>query len=188
MARKPPPRRRPPKPARVPEAALPHEAAGLTPAQYVFALAWLENDFNATQAYLKAHPKATENTASVEGARTLANPKVKAFVRAQLEEAWGPLEASAAEVVGRLGATSRADISLLFDEKDQLLPPRKWPAWMRQAVKEWDREGGKVKLMDLLHVWRVILELTGRLKNPALDAADVLAEAILADVKRRGER
>ena len=52
--------------------------SGLASAQHTFALAFLENGFNATRAYLVAHPKATYKTARMEGSRTLARPCIRA--------------------------------------------------------------------------------------------------------------
>jgi hypothetical protein len=72
---------------------------GLTPAQYTFALAYLENGFKAAAAYLEAHPGVTSATARVEGSRTLADPDVRAFVDWRLEQHWGPLQMRGEEAV-----------------------------------------------------------------------------------------
>jgi phage terminase small subunit len=152
------------------------DAEGMTQAQCLFALTWLENGFNATKAYLQSHPGAAETTARFEGSRTLANPNVRAVIKKRLEEAWGPLEMMAEEAVGRLGGMSRADIGLLFNDQNKLLPVRKWPHWMRHAVKKVD--GDAVTMVDPLAVLRLILELTGRLKNPVAQETDALGEAL----------
>ena len=44
---------------------------GLTPAQRTFALAYLENGFNATRAYMTAHPTVSREVGAVEGFRDL---------------------------------------------------------------------------------------------------------------------
>lgn len=51
----------------------------LTPAQALFAREWLR-DLNATQAYLRVHPKVKTTTASVEGSALLRHPAVAAEI------------------------------------------------------------------------------------------------------------
>jgi hypothetical protein len=161
---------------------LPNEEFGLTPAQWVFALAWLQNGFNGLQAYKTSHPDASDSTAGVEAVRYLKNPSVRTFIAQWLENEWGPLEASAAEAVGRIGAMSRLDVATLVDDDDVLLPVRKWPRAARAAVKEFG--DGKVKFVDPLAANRLVLELTGRLKNPLAEMGDALGDAIKRTMNR----
>ena len=116
----------------------------------------------------------------------MTNVDVRSFLAKHVEELWGVMEVTAAEAVGRLGALARADVALLFDDQDQLLPVRQWPAWMRPAVLEVDRAAGRVKMVNPLPVLTKVLELTGRLKNPQGEVGDVLAEALRRDIERHG--
>jgi hypothetical protein len=76
----------------------------LSPAHKLFVNSYLTNGFNAARAYLKIKPKATYQTACVEGSRLLRNPKVAAYVSSQLDQ-YGM---SAAEALARLAAQARA--------------------------------------------------------------------------------
>lgn len=67
-----------------------------------FAFEYLANGFNATQAYLKAHPAVSDNTAGVEGHRLLRKPKVRAFLNPLLEEAWKPLQMGGEQALARV--------------------------------------------------------------------------------------
>lgn len=170
-----------------PPCELPNEREGLTLVEYEFALAYLGNGFNARQAYLSGHPAALPSTAGVEGWRYLNNPNVRAFLNRRLEERWKPLEMAAAEAVGRISQIARADIRELLDEKGVLKRPELWPESIRGCVRaiKPGPAGDGVTIESPLAALRIILELTGRLKNPIADAADALADAIKRDMARR---
>lgn len=67
-----------------------------------FALEYLANGFNATQAYLKAHPGVKEATGATEGWRLLRNPKIRAFLNPLLEDAWKPLQMGGEQALARV--------------------------------------------------------------------------------------
>jgi phage terminase small subunit len=167
---------------------LPHETGGLEPAQYVFALALTRNGFNAKAAYLTAHPGVTAGSAEVQGHHTLSNPKVRAFLATRLEEAWGPLEVAAVEAIGRLGRMARADITLLFDNQGRLLRPHQWPEQLRTCVKRYRAKDGEVTLESPLAALRLVLELTGRLKDARTEKTDELGDAIKRMMAERGSQ
>ena len=82
---------------------------GLTQGQYAFALAYLENGFNASQAYKTAHPTARVSTCGTEGHHTLRNPKVRAFLNPQLEEAWKGLQMGGEQALARVALLAESD-------------------------------------------------------------------------------
>lgn len=160
--------------------------AGLTPAQYTFALTYLEK-FNATAAYRAGHPGVTENTARVEGSRTLANPDVRSYLRERLEPRWKAMQMTGDEALARVSLDAQADIRLLFDHRGRLLPPSQWPdeiAHSVEAVEMKSRGIVRVKLVSKLAARRVILELTGMLKQ-GRDFSGFDHVAYLVDLARR---
>lgn len=165
-------------------AAVPALVPQLTDAQRAFALAYTTNGFNATQAYLKAHPNASYQTARVEGSRCLALPAVRAFVDDFLQ----PYQMSADEALSRLAWDARADIRLLFNREGKLLEPHEWPDEIVNSVRSIEEGpyGWKIRLNDSQAARRSILEVHGKLKNPNAgdamrDLAAILAEKWKAD-------
>ena len=161
---------------------------GLTPAQHTFALEYLANGFNATRAYRTAHRAATPNTAKVEGHRTLAHPRVRAFLDRHLEAAWKVAQMEGDEALARVARVARMDIRDLFDERGRLLNPRDWPESTAGCVKALHKgpHGWSVTLVEPLQALRIILEQTGKLNAPG-ESVDALAAAIRADLARHGQ-
>lgn len=180
--------------ARRPVASLPPEPEiaiealpfGLTPLQYTFALTWASNGFNGAAAYRAASPKVLDITARTEGSRTLALPNVRAFLASLLGARWKAEQMDGDEALGRVARDARADIRLLYDDKGELLTPNLWPDEIAGSIKSIadGPYGLKVTLVDPLTARRIILEQTGKLKNPLEGAIDALADAIRADVAR----
>ena len=160
----------------------------LTIAQYQFALEYLGNGFNATQAYLAAHPKATYATARIEGSRHLAKPCIRTFIDAHAQDQWKLLQMSGDEALARVAYIARADLRLLFDETGVLRKPQEWPSDITSAIDSVVlRPDGaiKVKFASRLAALRIILEHNGKLKSSA-DSVDALAAAIRADIEAHG--
>ena len=81
------------------------------------------------------------------------------------------------EALGRVACDARADIRLLFGEDNTLLPVHAWPANVAQSVKS-IRPGAfgiSITMNDSLTARRVILEVTGKLKNPLNGDGDLAA-------------
>lgn len=76
--------------------------AGLTPQQYAFCLAYLQNGFNATQAYLESHPGCSNGTAQVNGHKSLRIAKIRTFLNQRLEAAWKPLQMGGEQALARV--------------------------------------------------------------------------------------
>ena len=161
----------------------PHELAGLTEKQYLFANAYLSNGFNASEAYRRGHPECTNGTSRVEGCRLLAHPSIRAFIGPLLEAAWKPYQMGGEEALARIGRTARADMRELYDAHGRLLPVHQWPDSIAGCVRAFD--GAKVTFESQTAAQRIILEQTGKLKTVA-DSVDALAEAIRQDRERHG--
>ena len=52
----------------------------------LFANEYIANGQNATQAYLKAYPDVTEETARVNGSKLLTNTNIRAYIDAELKK------------------------------------------------------------------------------------------------------
>lgn len=169
-----------PKPARV---AKPTET--LTAPQKVFCLTYLENGFNATRAYMKAHPTVNYQVAQTEGWRNLRKPAIASWLRERMDLAWKPLAMSGDEALARIALMARADLRCLFDEAGRLKPPHRWPEEIAELVEAVEWEKGKVRLASKSAALRTILEQTGKLKTLP-DSIDALAEAIKADLEAHG--
>lgn len=61
----------------------------LTDKQRMFIIEYVNNGFNGTQAYLKATPTVTPETAKVEASRLLTNVNVKTALKDYLDEVLG---------------------------------------------------------------------------------------------------
>jgi len=54
--------------------------------ELIFANEYIANGQNATQAYLKAYPDVTEETARVNGSKLLTNTNIRAYIDAELKK------------------------------------------------------------------------------------------------------
>lgn len=157
----------------------------LTLVQETFALAWLANGFNASAAYRASHPAASVPTSSVEGCRLLAHPKVRAYLEPLIKEQLDARKIDAEEALANLGDYTRADVALLYDEKDVLRPVREWPESIKKCVRSIkDGPYGKtITLEPRFQSNALVLQIAGKVKGVG-DSFDALAEAIRADKAR----
>lgn len=167
VARRHPNTRRPTKPRRKKlEKVLeqtPAEKAGLTEPQYIFALTYVSNGFNAGGAARVAYPNQTQGAAYSQGYENLRKPQVKQFILAQLGDVWKAKQMDGEEALARVAGDARADVRLLFDAKGELLNPHDWPDEIADSVEAVDMGNGKVKLASKTAARRTILEQTGKL-------------------------
>jgi hypothetical protein len=158
-------------------------ADGLNDSQREFCLNYRANGFNATRAYMAAHPTCKLSTARTEGSRTLDNPNVLRWLERHVGEKWKRLQMSGDEALARVALDARADPRLLFDGTGKPLGPHLWPDAIANSVEAVEyREDGtfKVKLVAKGAARRTVLEVTGKVKGIG-DSIDALAEAIRAD-------
>lgn len=138
----------------------------LNTAQKTFVHTYLANGFNATGAYLSAHPHASKATAMVEGHRTLRLPKIKAMLDREIDRRWRALQMTGDEVLGRLALAARADIRLAYDGHGKMLPVDQWPDDLVNSVNaiQTTDKGTRVQLASKMAAWRMIAEVTKKLK------------------------
>ncbi|AWC21391.1 Terminase small subunit [Aminobacter sp. MSH1] len=89
-------------------------------------------DLNATQAAIRAG--YAEKSASVEGARLLANAKVGEAVAAGLKARSERTKIDADWVLTRLAEEAEADLSDLYDDNGHLKPMKEWPKIWRKGL------------------------------------------------------
>lgn len=159
--------------------------ARLKPNDERIALECLINGENATAAYRTVHPKCTQRTAEVGGSKTLRKPEVSHFIERARRERFRRLQMDGDEALARVALDARADITELFDDNGKMLPPKQWPAHLRNSIEaiELRADGStKVKLASKSEARRTILEQTGKLKSPLEGSISALAKALRGDL------
>jgi hypothetical protein len=144
---------------------------GLTEKQAAFLMHYLANGFNGTKAYRAAFPNCSSDpVAATEAHRILKLEKMQAALKAERTARWKRLRMHGDEALALISLSARADIGLLYDEKGQLLPIRKWPRWMRTCVKSIKpgAEGPTIVLHDQLKARELMAVAAGKLKSTAV--------------------
>lgn len=100
----------------------------------LFALEYLANGRNASQAWASLHPKAKRSTCSVEGSKCLGKPTVQQFIATQDAARHARLIMEADEALEGITRLARADPRRLFKD-NRLLPIEQWPDIEADAVK-----------------------------------------------------
>lgn len=103
----------------------------LNPKQATFAEEFLV-DLNATQAAIRAG--YAPGSASVTGARLIANAKVAARISDLKAERSAQTGIDARWVLERLGQEVEADMADLYDESGNLKPVKEWPLIWRTGL------------------------------------------------------
>lgn len=173
--------------ARTKHSAVLEDTEGLDPQVYEFAVNYLANGFNATQAYLVSHPEQTNvPSARVLAHRLLMKDNTKAFIRKRLESRWKPLHMSGDEALARVAIDASIDPRLLFDEKGKPLEPHLWSddiANSVESVKVKPDGTIEVKFTSKAGARRTILEIAGKVKG-ASGGIDDLAAALRETLDR----
>lgn len=89
------------------------------------------------------------------------------------------------EALARVSLDARADITELFDDAGKMLPPKQWPAHLRNSIEAFELKpdgSTKVKLASKSAARRTILEQTGKLKSPIEGGMSALAQALRGDL------
>lgn len=131
----------------------------------IFALEYLTNGQNATEAYHKAHPQAKRSTCGVEGHKRLKKPRIAAFIKQQLAEREQRLIMEADEALAGITLHARADIRRLFKE-GRLLPIADWPNDIAHCVKSIKpgQHGTTLVLYDKLDALKTMAINGGKLR------------------------
>ena len=140
-----------------------------------FALRFLNNGGNASDAYRAVSPRVTTETAKVEGHRCLTRPHVKAFIDRARAQQFAALKMTAAEALGRVIADARSDIRELFDQDGQLLPPCRWPDAICNSIESFELTRGGYRI-------RLVTQTAGEARYPRTDRPVEVA------ARRGGER
>jgi len=158
----------------------------LTLSQQAFLHHYIENGFNASRAYQTTHKGCSQDTAAANGSRMLSLARVKAELDKRLAKHWKSLQMDGEEALARVAMDAKADPRDLFDEHGHPLAPHQWPAHMANSIESFeikDNQTIKVKLASKSAARKVILDVTGKLKNPLAEAAGNLARILAGDFK-----
>lgn len=130
-----------------------------------FALEYLANGYNATRAYLSAHPKAKDRTGHVEGGRLLRKPSVAAFIEVEQQARKRRLQMDGDEALEAITRHARADIRRLYGKDSRLLPIAEWPDDAADAVKSVKpgTRGTAITLFDKLKARELMAIAGGKL-------------------------
>lgn len=190
MARRHPNTRRPSKPAKKLEAkqleVTPAQKAGLTEPQYIFALTYVSNGFNAAAAARAAYPNQKPHSAEQQGYENLRKPEIRAFINRQLEDAWVSRQMGGEEALALVAGDARADARMLVDEQGKPRGLHELPDEIASSIEAVEFEDGKVKKIKLAskaQARRTILEQTGKLRTPG-ESLDKLADLMREDMER----
>lgn len=143
------------------------------------------NGGNGTQAWFATHPATKSYTAAASSAcNALKNPEIRRRLDALKAARYKRLQMNGDEALARVSLDARADVRELFDDAGKLMAPRLWPANVAQSVKAIrfadDGTPQLVTFNDSLVARRIILEQTGKLKNP-LGGINELARILAGD-------
>ena len=150
----------------------------------LFALEYLANGRNATQAYQFSHPKCrSKNAAGVEGSRLLRNPKVAAFIAERTKETLQDLSYRGEQALKGIASFAQADIRQLLNDDGTVKPTAEWPEAAADAVKsvQVTRFGLKVTIVDKLAARILIVKAAGMLKADQPSARRVTLGMLLSD-------
>jgi hypothetical protein len=143
------------------------------------------NGGNGSRAWLASHPSSKSPVAAAQSAyQALKNPQVKARLEALSAARWKRLEMKGDEALARVAMDARPDIRQAYSDDGKLLPVRFWPESLVNSVKavRQTADGGVViTLNDSLAARRIILEQTGKLKNPLEKGVLTLARVLRGD-------
>lgn len=139
------------------------------------------NGGNGTRAYLAVYPRGKSVTAAAVSAHQLLRiPKIRARLDELRAARFRRLQMDGDEALALVAGDARGDMRELFDEKGNLLPPHLWPDVVARSVKGY-KLGVSVTMNDSLHARRIVLEQTGKLKNPLAAAGVSLAKILAGD-------
>lgn len=160
---------------------------GLPASLTAFVHEYDSNGGNGTAAWLAVHPKCSVHAAAVQASLALKNPEVRKILEPLRAARFARLAMKGDKALALVSMTADVDLSAVLDEKGAFLPFKLWPSNIRRCVKSFEMgEGGvpvKVKFYDALAAQRIILEQTGKLKNPLSGLGSELARLLAPDAE-----
>lgn len=129
-----------------------------------FALEYLKNGRNATEAWSKVHPKANRSSCAANGYKALRKPQIAALIAQQDAERQALLIMEADEALAGITRLARADPRRLYRD-NRLLPISQWPDDIADAVKSIKpgANGTTIVLYDKLDARRLMAINAGKL-------------------------
>ncbi len=155
----------------------------VTPQERQFLEEYVANDYNATQAYLKAWPHHSYSTARNEASKLLANPYIQTELEAVKEEYARRLRISPAKVLKELAIIAFSDIGEAFTpsacdgEPDRALPLSQMRPTTRRAIHTTKTKKRKIKSRDGGDTAEEIEEVEYRMYSK-LEALDKLCKRL----------
>lgn len=140
--------------------------ATMSPRHKVFAMLYLANGGNATQAYNEAFGPGRRKPSSthVNASKLLSSAKVQAYIQANTAKTLQAIEATAEEAMAAITRTLRLDPRLLLDPQGKPLPMHLWPDDVALVVKS-VKANGDVVFYDKMHAAELIAESHGKIKK-----------------------
>lgn len=108
----------------------------LSPKHMEFFLAYISLGRNATKAYLRAYPKVTYETASVNGSKLLRNTKFAAYLQDYDDKKWKEKEKEIGKTFNNLLKVANADISDIVEYEDNKMSIRNFSDIDTSAIQE----------------------------------------------------
>jgi phage terminase small subunit len=138
----------------------------LTGRDRLFALEYLTNGQNATEAWHQTHPQAKRSTCGTQGSNALKKPAIATFIRTQLAEREQTAIMQADEALEGITKHARGDIRKLFRD-GRLLPIAEWPDDIAQCVKaiKPGQHGTTLVLYDKLDALKTMAINGGKLRQ-----------------------
>lgn len=137
----------------------------LKPQHKLFAVLYLTNGGNGTQAYNDAYGgERTPESAKTSASRLLTLDAIKAYLTQEQAKTVRKVEANADEAMQMISRALRADPALMWDEGGKLLPVNQWPADIRLVLKS-IKPDGTVTFYDKLRAAELIAEAGGRIRK-----------------------
>jgi hypothetical protein len=155
--------------------------AELTAEQLAFVHAYDANGGNGTRAYREVYPGCSSDVVAASSAwRLLRIEKVSALVAKLQTARFVRMQMTGDEALALTAAAGRADVRELYGDDGKMLPIHLWPDHLARAVTSIRPGpfGDTVTFESRTANRRIVLEATGKLKNPIAGAVTNLARIL----------
>lgn len=115
------------------------DKGALSPEQETFKNVYLMNGFNATRAYMEAHPNVDAESASTLGYHTLRNVKVRRAIDDTLTKTFAKMEVSNEIIIAAYINQAYYDERSFFDEEDNFIGMQNLNIIQQACIKSVDK-------------------------------------------------